>query len=333
MKKFFYLILIFLILVSLFSCGESERGGTDILTTALPGTSVTETASSVTEPYVNVPNEQGIIRVDGLILHSAHRFHNRQEDIPYYPTIKGYCRLPDEKDFLIVTEYNTLKSIFDNVKSTGGETYKTEDFFEENIFEENIIVILAGITETQYRSNFAWFDCRFTESANELSITPVRKKHIDNVLTLGFDIVLSSTDYFVTIPRSLFPDNYDVTALTPVLEETIKVEDSSMPNPWEAGGTITAVIELNLEDNYGDLREKYREGKFGPIDFEKVQAEIYGENIEYLKNINLTCPNVIVSKVSRFVYVHFDNRVEFMKYKDYFDALASSEYVKYITIT
>ena len=111
------------------------------------------------------------------------------------------------------------------------------------------------------------------------------------------------------------------------------LKDSSMSNPWEAGGSITVAIWLNLDDNYDDVFKKYRDEVYHRTDMEKVYAEIYNENVEYLKNLNLECPNVIVSKVTRLVYVHFDNRVEFMKYKDYFDALASSEYVKDITIT
>ena len=330
MKKLISLLLLAIQLLLLASCANPPEN--ENTTTSDINTSVSETTT--TEPYVNTANEQGIIRVDGVVISQYGAPTSRDEIIALNQRIfPGHIKNVESLS-RIINDYNTLKSLFESAFSGKYAKYavNAEDVFDEDLFADNIVIAIMNETYPTTYTPYTWYDCEFTEETNELNITPVRKS-VKNMFADGSGMALQSYSLFTVIPRSFFPENYDVTLLKPVMKDYIFLEDSSMPNPWEAGGAITAVIELNLEDNYGDVCEKYSEGKFGPIDFEKVQAEIYGENIEYLKNINLTCPNVIVSKVSRFVYVHFDNRVEFMKYKDYFDALASSEYVKDITIT
>ena len=129
------------------------------------------------------------------------------------------------------------------------------------------------------------------------------------------------------------PDGYDFSMLNVVFNERINLENSSMPNPAEAGGAVTVYFRLNFEDNYNELAHKYKDEATKKVDYEKVYEEIYNDNMEYIKNIKLECSNVTVSKASRFVFINFANRVEFMAYKDYFDALAKSEYVLDFTIT
>ena len=330
MKKLISLILVVLI-ISATSCTNTK---TDI------DTSVTTSGQNISsaellQQYVNAPNEQGIMRVDGVMIRSYVIPLNRgEETIPLAPVFLGTVddSLGNSANH-VITDYAKLKSVFEGGLTGISEGVKAEDVFSENIFEENFVVLTANYTDNKYLCKFAWFDCKFSEETNELNITPVCKKKLNTVPTGSPNVSPMPFSYFVTIPKSFLPEGCDVTALNITLNEKIDLEDSSMPNPLEAGGAVTVAFVLNLEDSYSAHCDEYKDATTHNVDYEKVYADIYNENMEYIKNINLECPNVTVSRTTRFVFINFANRVEFMKYKDYFDGLAKSEYVKDFTIT
>jgi len=331
MEKLISIILLLIFLLSVTSCSKTGAEiNIDVNTNESEVTSdTTVLTDEITQPYVNTPNEQGIIRVDGVMMH----YHNLPY-VRYMPVPLGYCfngligpYVHLEKGIRIINGYSELKAVFEGALRWRSVDVKAEDVFKEDLFEENFIILFKN---AGYGLNFAWFDCQFLAETNELSVTPVRKYVFPDLYSQEAEFVLDPQSYFVIVPRSFLPEGYDIMSLKPVINRSVTLAESSMPNPLEAGGSITVVFELNLEDNYHDLLKKYK----GTDDkYEKVHSEIYNENMEYLKNINLECPNFTVSQVSRFVFVHFENRMEFMPYKDYFEALKNSEYIKQFAIT
>lgn len=329
MKKLLSIILMLVTLVSLVSCQRPDAQNPD----ATSDPTAQDINTNVTTPAVtvfdeNLPNADGILRVDGVVLTQAKRHMLNGEARPLNKVFRANCNLGNTffAD-LVIEDYDTLIENFS--KYITEENVDADSVFDKNLFEKNIVILTRIAESSGYDATpLCWFDCKFVERDSTLTVTPIYKQFCSGGFEYSRDI------YFITVPRSFFPENYDFRTLDCIVNDSIKFQDSSMPDPWTAGGKITVAISIKCKDDeyYDSVWRKYADDQLN-VDFDKVHEEMRNKNIEYAKKINLQCPDVFYSGASNYIYVNFANKSEFLVYKDYFDSLADSEYVERVFIT
>lgn len=333
MKKLLSMILLFAMPVSLIACsrfGPIETETTPVTTVYdenYSGSLKSETTPVITVYDENLPNADGVLRVDGVILSNAHGNEIFREPRPLNHVFRVNSATVDKfsHSFLVIEDYDTLNRKFSEFEIQ--DNVDMNSIFDVDLFKKNIIIVAS---EKNFKDNttFCWFDCKFTDETNMLTITPVRKQFLSSL------IYYTSELFLITVPRDFFPANYDFKKLECTVEDSVKLDDSSMPDPWKAGGKITVAILIKCKDGeyYSQVCSKYTDDQLN-VDIEKVHEEMRKNNAEYAQKIDLKCPNVFYSGVSNYIYVNFANKSEFLIYKEYFDLLTSSEYVEKVIIT